>query len=271
MDLFSHLVETDKTEFKNEYDRLQREIRLSKAGKSTARNIILDDCRAFKCKVKKTIDDRRVTYKKEEVSAPAGGLEGHQEPNPPPTNDASKTKSSNSNQPLNVKIIASLPTTSAGTPAADKTPFKPQPGVASVTVKPRSGLPQSHHIPVHANLKQAIPQVTSGMSYEVDSMVMMGASAECPTMNIDSPGCTGAKIIPHVPQVAQQVLQPARPRRAVGRRAQQQPRNFLKGNYSSNGSMILCGSSVLGATLNVNATNCSGAVIHRDKHLKRVP
>jgi hypothetical protein len=157
---------------------------------------------------------------------------------------------------------------------------------------------------VHANLKQAIPQVTSGMSHEVDSMVMMGASAECPTMNIDSPGCTGAstkfvhsfltalttsttEIIPHGPQVAQQVLQPARPRRAVGRRAQQQPRNFLKGNYSSNGSMILCGSSVMGATLNVNATNCSGAgkhflssqnsnqlrlraVIHRDKHLKRV-
>jgi hypothetical protein len=71
-DLFSHLVETDKTEFKNEFDRyvfhvesflfiddifcrLQREIRLSKAGKSTARNIILDDCRALKCKVKVTI------------------------------------------------------------------------------------------------------------------------------------------------------------------------------------------------------------------------
>ncbi|KAG2745896.1 hypothetical protein P692DRAFT_20858275 [Suillus brevipes Sb2] len=272
-DLFSHLVETDKTEFKNEYDRLQREIRLSKAGKSTARNIILDDCRALKCKVKKTIDDHRVACKKEEVSAPVGvgGLGDYQEPNTPPTNDASKTKSSHSNQPPNVKVIASLPTTSASTSAADKTPFKPQPGVASVTVKPRSGLPQSHHIPVYANLKQAIPQVTSGMSYEVDSMVMMGASAECPTMNIDSPGCTGAKIIPHGPQVAQQVLQPARPRRAVGRRAQQQPRNFLKGNYSSNGSMILCGSSVVGATLNVNATNCSGAVIHRDKHLKRVP
>jgi hypothetical protein len=71
MDLFSHLVETDKTEFKNEYDRhvfyvesfifiddifcrLQREIRFCKAGKSTARNIILDDCRALKRKVKVT-------------------------------------------------------------------------------------------------------------------------------------------------------------------------------------------------------------------------
>lgn len=279
MGLFSeyplHLVEADKTEFKNEYDRLQREIRLCKAEESTAkpRNIILDDCTALKCKVKKTIDDRRVAYVRGEVSAPAGvgGLGGHQESNLPPAEDASKTKSSYSNQPPNVKAIASLPTSSAGTSAADKTPFKPQSGVPSVTVKPRSGPPQSHHIPAHANLKQAIPQATSGISCEVDSMVMMGTSAKCPTLNIDSPGCTGAKILSHGPQVTQQILQPARPRRAVGRRAQQQPRNFLKGNYSSNGSMILCGSSVVGATLNVNATNSSGAVIHYDNHLKRVP
>lgn len=132
---------------------------------------------------------------------------------------------------------------------------------------------------MHANLKQAIPQATSGMSYEVDSMVFVGASAECPTMNINSPDCTGAstkfvhsfltvlttsttEIIPHGPQVTQQVLQPARPRRAVGRRAHQQPRNFMTGNYSSNGSMIFRGSSVVGATLNVDATNCSGAGKH---------
>jgi len=80
MDLFSkypsHLAESDKTEFKNEHDRhvlyielslfiydiiyrLQREIQVYKAGKSTSKlrnvDIILDDCRALKCKVKVTI------------------------------------------------------------------------------------------------------------------------------------------------------------------------------------------------------------------------
>ncbi|KAG1772590.1 hypothetical protein EV702DRAFT_1133416 [Suillus placidus] len=278
MDLFSkypsHLVETDKTEFKNEYERLQREIRLYKAGESTAKlrnvDIMLDDCRALKCKVKKTIDDRRVASVRGEVSAPTGvgGLGGHQKLNPP-ARDALETKSSHSNQPPNVKTIPSFPTTSASTLVTDKTRFKPQSeGVPSV--KPRSGLPQSQHIPVSANLKQAISQVTSGTSCEVDSMVMMGTNAKCPTMNIDSPDCAGAKILSHGPQVAQQVPQPARPRRAVGRRPRQQPRNFMKGNYSSNSSMILCGSSVMGATLNINARNSSGAVFHHDNHLKRV-
>jgi hypothetical protein len=108
---------------------------------------------------------------------------------------------------------------------------------------------------------------------------MMGTSAECPTLNIDSTDCGGAsenldhcfltalttstiEILSHGPQVAQQVPQPARPSRAVGRRAQQQPCNFMKGNYSSNSSMILCGSNVKGATLNINATNSSGAGKH---------
>lgn len=258
----SYLVETDKTEFNNEHDRLQREISLYKAGESTAKpNIILDDCRAFKCKVTKTIGDRMEAYVRlfrGEVSEPVGVSElgGHQESDLPPA-----TTSNHSNQLPNVKTTASLPETSAD---IDKTPFKPQSGVPSVTVNPRSGLPQSHHIPAHANLKQATSQATSGISREVDSMVMMGTNAKCPTLNIDSVGCTGAKILSHEPQVTQQVSQPVRPRRAVGRRAQQQPRNFTKGNYSSNGSMILCGSSVIGATLNVNATNSSGAVFHHD-------
>ncbi|KAG2338898.1 hypothetical protein BDR05DRAFT_1062477 [Suillus weaverae] len=274
MDLFSkypsHLVETDKNEFKNEYERLQREIRLYKAGESTAKlrdvDIMLDDCRALKCKVKKTIDDRRVASG---VSAPTGvgGLGGHQKSNPP-ARDALETKSSHSNQPPNVKTIPSFPTTSASTLATEKR-FKPQSeGVPSVN--PRSGLPQSQHISVPANLKQAISQVTSGISCEVDSMVMIGTSAKGPTLNIDSPDCTGAKFLSHGPQVAQQAPQPARPRRAIGRRAQQQPRNFMRGNYSSNSSMILCGSSVMGATLNINARNSSGAVFHHDNHLKRI-
>ncbi|KAG1863836.1 hypothetical protein F4604DRAFT_1957177 [Suillus subluteus] len=278
MDLFSeyplHLSETDKTEFKDEHDRLQREIRLYKAGESTAKprnvDIISDDCRALKCKVKKTIDDRRVAYVRREVSVPTGvgGLGGHQKLNPPLARDALETKSSYLDQPPDVKTIASLSTTLAGTLPTDKTRFKPQSGVPSVN--PRSGLPQSHHIPAHANLKQAISQVTSGISSEVDSMVMVGTTAKCPTLNIDSPDCTGAKILSHGPQIAQQVPQPARPRRAVGRRAQQQPRNFMQGNYSSNSSMILCGSNVTGATLNINSTNSSGAVFHHDNHLKRV-
>jgi hypothetical protein len=79
MDLFCDypllLVETDKTQFKNEYDRyvfnvesfvfiddifcrLQHEICLYKAGEPTAKlrnvHIILEDCRALKCKVKVT-------------------------------------------------------------------------------------------------------------------------------------------------------------------------------------------------------------------------
>ncbi|KAG1735992.1 hypothetical protein EDB19DRAFT_2040445 [Suillus lakei] len=274
MDLFSkypHLVETDKNEFKNEYDRLQREIRLYKAGESTAQlrnvDIMLDDCRALKCRVKKTINDRRVALVRGEGSASTGigGLGGHQKLNPPPARDALETKSSHSNQPPNVKTRVSLPSTSAGTSAIDKTHSEPQSGVPSDN--PRSGLPQSHSIPVHANLKQAISQLTSGISREEDSMVMMGTNAKCPTLNIDSPDCTGAKILSHGPQVAQQVPQPARPWRAVGRRAQQQPRNFLNGSYSSNGSMILCNSNVMGATLNFNAKNSSGAVFHRGTHL----
>lgn len=278
MDLFSkypsHLAESDKTEFKNEHDRLQREIQVYKAGKSTAKlrnvDIILDDCRALKCKVKKTIDDRRGASVKGEVpvSTSVGVIGGHQKSNPSPARDASETKSSHSDQLPTVKIVASLPTTSASTLVADKTRFKPQSGVPSVN--PRSGIPQSHNIPAHANLKQAISQVTSGISCQVDSIVMMGTSAECPTLNIDSTDCGGAKILSHGPQVAQQVPQPARPSRAVGRRAQQQPCNFMKGNYSSNSSMILCGSNVKGATLNINATNSSGAVFHRDNNLKRV-
>ncbi|KAG1844317.1 hypothetical protein DFJ58DRAFT_802771 [Suillus subalutaceus] len=284
MDLFSeyplHLSETDKTEFKDEHDRLQREIRLNV-------DIISDDCRALKGKVKKTIDDRRVAYVRREVSVPTGvgGLGGHQKLNPSPARVALETNSSHSDQPPDVKTIASLSTTLAGTLPTDKTRFKPQSGVPSVN--PRSGLPQSHHIPTHANLKQAISQVTSGISSEVDSMVMVGTTAKCPTLNIDSPDCTGAstnfdqcfltrlttsttEILSHGPQIAQQVPQPARPRRAVGRRAQQQPRNFMQGNYSSNSSMILCGSNVTGATLNINSTNSSGAVFHHDNHLKRV-
>lgn len=283
MDLFSkyssYLVETDKNdlEFKNEYERLQREIHLYKAREPTAKlrnmDIILDDCRTLKCKVKKTIDGRRA-YVRGEVSVPTGvgGLGGHQKLNPPPARDVLETKSTHSDQPPNVKTIASLPTTSAGTLPTDKTRFKPQSGVPPVN--PRSDHPQSHHIPAHANLKQAISQVTSGISCEVDSMVMVGTTAKCPTLNIDSPDCTGAKILSHGPQIAQQVSQqvpqPARPRRTVGRRAQQQPRDFMKGSYSSNSSMILCGSNVMGATLNINATNSSGAVFHHDNHLKRV-
>ncbi|KAG1753330.1 hypothetical protein EDB19DRAFT_2035244 [Suillus lakei] len=291
MDLFSkypHLVETDKNEFKNEYNRhvfdmelflfiddifyrLQREIRLYKAGESTAKlrnvDIILDDCRALKCRVKKTINDRRVALVRGESSAPTGigGLGGHQKLNSSPAGDALEIKSNHSNQPPNAETGMSLPPTSVGTPAIGKTHFEPQSGVPSVD--PRSGLPQSHSIPVHANSKHAISQVTSGISCEVDSMVMMGTNAKCPTLNIDSPDCTGAKILSHRPQVAQQVPQPARPRRAVGRRAQQQPRNFLNGSYSSNGSMILCNSNVMGATLNFNARNSSGAVFHRGTHL----
>lgn len=98
-------------------------------------------------------------------------------------------------------------------------------------------------------------------------------------MNVDSPDCSGAstnfdhsfltalttsttEILSHRPQAAQQVPQPARPPRAAGRRAQQQPRRFANANISCNSSMILSGSSVRGATLNVNARNCSGAGKH---------
>ncbi|KAG1806102.1 uncharacterized protein BJ212DRAFT_791202 [Suillus subaureus] len=149
MDLFSeyplHLAEADKTEFTNEHDRLQHEIRLYKTGEPTAErrnvDIILGDCRALKCK--KTIDDRRVAYVRGEVSvlAGVGGPGGHQKSNPPPARDASETKSSHPDQPPNVKTVASLPTTSAATLPTDKTRFKPQSGVPSVN--PRSGLPQS--------------------------------------------------------------------------------------------------------------------------------
>ncbi|KAG2135807.1 hypothetical protein DEU56DRAFT_901706 [Suillus clintonianus] len=272
MDLFSkyplYLVETDK----NEYERLQGEIRLYKAGKSTAKVAklrILNDCRALKCRVEKTVNDRTVTAGGEvSASIGVGGLGGHQKLNPPPATDSVGTRPSHSNQPPKVETRASLSTTSAGTLAADKTHFKPQSGVPSLN--PRSSLPQTPRMPGHANLKQAIPQVTSGMSYEVDSMVMTGTSAKCPTLNIDSSDCTGAKIISHGPQVSPQVPLPALPRRAVGRRAQRQPRNFMaNGGYTCNGSMILCGSSVMGATLNVNATNSSGAVFHRGAHPTR--
>lgn len=311
MELFSkypsYLAETDKTEFKNECERLQREIKLYKIEKSTAKlrnaDMILDECRALKRKVQETIDDRRVTSMIGEVSAPTGVVgRGHEKLNPPPARDASATESSHSNEPPNDKTIGSLPTTSADTSATDKTRFKPQSGVPSVN--PGSGLPQSYHIPVHANSTQAIPkvtskiscavdstraisQVTSGISYAVDStqafpqvasgisravdsMIMEGTIAEYPTMNVDSPDCSGAKILSHGPRAAQQVPQPARPPRAVGRRAQQQPRRFANANISCNSSMILSGSSVRGATLNVNARNCSGAVFSRDNNLKRV-
>lgn len=311
MELFSkypsYLAET-QTEFKNEYERLQREIQLYKIEKSTAKlrnaDMILDDCRALKRKVQETIDDRRVASAIGEVSAPTGVVgRGHEKLNPPPARDAPVTESSHSNEPPNVKTIGSLPTTSTDTSATDEIRFKPQSGVPSVN--PGSGLPQSYHIPVHANSTQAISQVmsgvscavdptrvisqvtsgishavdstqaisqvTSGISCAVDSMIMVGTIAEYPTMNVDSPDCSGAKILSHEPQAAQQVPQPARSPRAVGRRAQQQPRRFVNNaNISCNSSMILSGSSVRGATLNVNARNCSGAVFSRDNNLKRV-
>lgn len=275
-DLFTeypHLAETDKNEFKNEYDRLEREIRSYKAGESTAKlwkvDMILDDCKALKCKVQKAISDSA----RGEVSAPAasvGGLEGHQTSNPPPVRDALETKSNHLDQPPSVKTIAPLPATSAGTLATDKAPFKPQSAVPSIN--PRSDLPQDHHIPVHANWKQAISRVTSGIPCIVDSMEIVGSDVKCPTLNIDSPDCTGAKILSHGPQVTQQVPQPVRPRRAVGRRAQQQPRNFMNTNYSSSNSIIMRGSNVMGATLNIESKNSSGAVFHGDNHLnlKRV-
>ncbi|KAG2101347.1 uncharacterized protein F5147DRAFT_315465 [Suillus discolor] len=296
MELFSkypsYLAETEKTEFKNEYERLQREIQLYKIEKSAAKlrnaDMILDDCSALKDKVAKTIRHRRLAFARE-VSAPTGVVgRGHEKLNPPPAGDASATESNHSNGPSNIKIIGSLPTTSADTSATDMTRFKPQSGVPSVN--PGSGLPQSYHIPVHANSTQAISQVTSGiscavdstqaisrvtsgMSYAVDStqaispriscavdsMIMVGTSAEYPTMNVDSPGCFGAKILSDGLQAAQQVPQPARSPRAVGRRAQQRPSRFANANISCNSSMILSGSSVVGATLNVNARNCSGA------------
>ncbi|KAG1827808.1 hypothetical protein EV424DRAFT_1537189 [Suillus variegatus] len=320
MELFSKypsfLAETDKTEFKNECERLQSEIQLYKIEKSKVKlrnaDMILDDCRALKRKVQETIDNRRVASVIGEVSAPTGVVgRGHERLNPPPARDASATESSHSNEPPNVKTIGSLPTTSADASATDKTRFKPQSGVPSVN--PGSGLPQSNHIPVHANSTQAISQVTSGISCAVDptraisqvtsgisyvvdstqassqvtsgisravdSMIMEGTTAEYPTMNVDSPDCSGAstnfdhsfltalttsttEILSHRPQAAQQVPQPARPPRAAGRRAQQQPRRFANANISCNSSMILSGSSVRGATLNVNARNCSGAGKH---------
>lgn len=272
MDLFSeypvHLVETDKNEFKSEYDRLKREIGSYKAGDPTAKlnvDIILDDCKALKCKVKRAISD----YARGEVLAPTasvGGLEGHQTSNPPPVRDALETKSSHLDQPPSVKTIASLPATSADILATDETRFKPQ--SAGPSNNPRSGLPQNDHIPVHSNLKQAISQVTSGIPCVVDSIEIVGSNVKCPTLNIDSPDCTGAKILSDGPQVTQQVPQPVRPRRAVGRRAQQQPRNFMNTTYSSNSSIIMRGSNVMGATLNVGSTHCSGAVFHRGNHLK---
>ncbi|KAG2148696.1 uncharacterized protein EDB93DRAFT_1144322 [Suillus bovinus] len=243
MDLFSkypsYLVETDKTEFRNEYERLQREIQSHKARESTAKlrnaDMILEDCRALKSKV-------TVAIVRGEVPAPTGIGAGHEKSNPPPARDVSETKSYHSNQPPNIKTIASLPTT--GTSAIDKTPFKPQSGVPSVNT--RASLPQSHHLPVHANLKQAISQVTSGISREVDSIVMVGTSAKCPTLNIDSQDCTGASV------------------------RNSNPITFMNVNYSSNSSIILRNSNAMGATLNINATNSSGAVFHRGDHPKRV-
>ncbi|KAG0696946.1 hypothetical protein DFH29DRAFT_948707 [Suillus ampliporus] len=287
-----YLAETDKSEFKNECDRLQHELRLYKAGESKAKlrnvDIILNDCRALKCKVKKMIDDRTAAAVRAEISPPmAGAGDGHriasQEPKIPsplaPARDALQIKSSNSNQPPNVATRTSLPTTSTRMLATDKARLEPQSGVPSTN--PRAGLPKVGHpsrIPVQVNLRQAFSQVQSGISHEVDSMVMVGASAKCPTLNIDSPGSIGAStnfdhlswkaltnsttaIISHGPQVAQPQLapQPARPQRAAGRRAQQQPGNFMNGAYVSHGSMIFRNSSVMGPTLNVNARNSSGA------------
>jgi hypothetical protein len=75
------------------------------------------------------------------VSTSVGVIGGHQKSNPSPARDASETKSSHSDQLPTVKIVASLPTTSASTLVADKTRFKPQSDVPSVN--PRSGLSQS--------------------------------------------------------------------------------------------------------------------------------
>ncbi|KAG1725263.1 uncharacterized protein EDB91DRAFT_1168925 [Suillus paluster] len=284
------LAEIDKSEFKSEYDRLQREMCLYKAGGSTANprnaDIILNDCRALKCKVKKTIDDRTAAAVRAEISAPTGAGDAHriapQESKTPsplaPARDASHIKPSNSNQPPKVETKTSLPTISAKTLTTAKACLEPQPSVLAST-NPRDGLPKiGHRIPVQVNLRQAFSQVTSGISYEVDSMVMVGASVRCPTLNIDSPDSTGAStdfdhfslkalttsttaIISHGPQVVQQAPQPARPRRATGRRARQQPGNFMgfvNGAYASHGSIICQNSSVMGATLNVNTRNSSG-------------
>jgi hypothetical protein len=130
---------------------------------------------------------------------------------------------------------------------------------------------------VQVTLRQAVSLIRAGVSHQVDSMIMEGATVNFPTANIDSPGSTGASTISehcyvaalitsiiaitsYKPPTAQRVPQPARPRRAASKRIQQPGnRGFLSGAYVSNGSIICDNSRVMGATLNINSTNSSGA------------
>jgi len=268
----SYLAESEKSEFENERDRLQREIHLSVAKPRNA-DVILKDCRALKCKVEKIIDDRAMAGVRARV--PASTSAGADYRNTPqdmevishsalPAGDPSQITSSQpgSDEPLNIATNTSLPSPPAGAPCTDNHETQSDPIL--------SPNPESRPIrPAQVNLRQAVSLIKSGTSYQVDSMIFESATARFPTANINSSGCTGATITSHgtqgtqhVPQ-PQRVLQPARPRRATSRRIQQQPGNFLSGAYISSGSIICDNSRVMGATLNVNSVNSSGAVFYR--------
>ncbi|KAJ8588514.1 hypothetical protein M405DRAFT_819544 [Rhizopogon salebrosus TDB-379] len=270
LDLFSkhslYLEESEKREFKNEYDRLQHEIRLYNAVKSAEKpknvDMVLTDSRALKCKVKKTIVAAVGTRAAAPMSAGEDSLEEVQATPPlaPPAIDPSQPTSDHPVDPPSVATNASLHTPTSTSSTNNEGRLEPQ---SNPSVKADRSLPERHPIRAQMNSRQAASLLRSGISYQVDSMIMDGANVRLPTANIDSPGSTGATIISHGPQVAQRVPQPARPRRATRRRTQQQPGSFLSGGYVSNGSIICSNSRVEGATLNVNSTNSSGAVIHR--------
>ncbi|OJA12841.1 hypothetical protein AZE42_13085 [Rhizopogon vesiculosus] len=249
-----YLAESEKSEFENEL------------AKPRNADVILKDCRALRCKVEKIVDDRTMAGVGAGVPAPTSA--GADDRNTPqdmevishsalPAGDPSQITSSQpgSDEPLNIATNTSLPSPPAGAPRTDNHEAQSDP-ISNTN-------PESRPIrPAQVNLRQAVSLMRSGISYQVHSMIFEGATARFPTANINSSSCTGAIIISHGTQGTQRVPQSARSRRATSRRIRQQPGNFLSGAYVSNGSIICDNSRVMGATLNVNSVNSSGAGEH---------